>query len=43
MFSSRLREEVDLDALTGELVVLVDEVMQPRHVSLRLRTEPREE
>jgi hypothetical protein len=42
-FSSRLREEVDLDALTGELVVLVDEVMQPRHVSLRLRTEPREE
>jgi hypothetical protein len=36
-FSSRLRDEVDLDALTGELLELVGDVMQPEQVSLWLR------
>lgn len=37
-FSARLREEVDLDSLTGELVGVVKATMQPTHVSLWLRT-----
>ncbi|MDQ3766367.1 MAG: hypothetical protein M3346_03375, partial [Actinomycetota bacterium] len=36
-FSAKLRDEVDLDALAGELVVLVGDVMQPAHASLWLR------
>ncbi|MBA3350687.1 MAG: hypothetical protein H0T12_09060 [Actinobacteria bacterium] len=36
-FSARLRDEIDLDALTGELVGLVGDVMQPSHASLWLR------
>jgi hypothetical protein len=36
-FSGRLREEVDLDTLTGELLAVVDDTMQPTHASLWLR------
>lgn len=37
-FSSQLREEVDLNALSGHLVEVVQETMQPSHVSLWLRS-----
>jgi hypothetical protein len=36
-FSARLREEIDLDTLTGELVTVVEETMQPTRVSIWLR------
>ena len=36
-FSASLRDVVDLDALTGELAVLIGDVMQPAHVSVWLR------
>ncbi|MGZ3623420.1 MAG: hypothetical protein ACXWPS_21415 [Ktedonobacteraceae bacterium] len=41
-FSSTLREEVDLDTLSEHLVAVVQETMQPEHVSLWLRKPDRE-
>jgi hypothetical protein len=36
-FSARLRDEVDLDTLTGELLGVVDQTMQPTQASVWLR------
>jgi len=36
-FSSRLRQQVDLDTLTAELLAVLDQTMQPTSVSLWLR------
>jgi hypothetical protein len=39
-FSARLRQQVDLDPLTSELLAVVDQTMQPTQVSLWLRPSP---
>jgi hypothetical protein len=39
-FSTRLREQIDLDTLSTELLAVVDQTMEPTHVSLWLRPSP---
>jgi hypothetical protein len=39
-FSHTVRDEVELDRLTGLLVAVVDETMRPAHVSLWLANRP---
>jgi hypothetical protein len=39
-FSTRLRQQVDLDALAAELCAVADQTMEPRSVSLWLRPQP---
>ena len=36
-FSGRLREQIDLDALSGEVLTVVSDTLQPAHASLWLR------
>ena len=39
-FSSRLREQIDLDTLTSELLAVVDQTTEPAQASLWLRPSP---
>jgi hypothetical protein len=39
-FSVRLRQQVDLDTLTAELLAVIDQTMQPTQASLWLRPSP---
>jgi hypothetical protein len=40
-FSTRLRQQVDLDNLTGELLAVIEQTMQPIQASLWLRPQSR--
>jgi hypothetical protein len=39
-FSARLRDQVDLDTLSAELLAVTDQTMQPTTMSLWLRARP---
>jgi hypothetical protein len=39
-FSTRLREQIDLDTLSTELLAVTDQTMEPTRVSLWLRPSP---
>ncbi len=39
-FSAKVREEVDLQTLSADLLAVVEETLQPAHVSLWLRDLP---
>jgi hypothetical protein len=39
-FSTRLRDQIDLDTLSSELLLVVDQTMEPTRVSLWLRPSP---
>jgi hypothetical protein len=40
-FTTRLRQQVDLDSLSAELLAVVEQTMEPTQVSLWLRTPAR--